>query len=187
MSSPAPAPAAPTARAPAPLAPLPVPLPASVPSAGLLPPSNPAAEPEPAALSPLARYRALLDALPPIPRATLADNAAFLSFTDGRISLAVRSVLGQTRVRDVLGDIELDRYFPGFRAVDVRVDGAGRTGHERRSAAEERRQADAVQAAQRSAVVQRLVTAFAGRIESIVPVGERLRDMNLPDTESDDE
>jgi len=143
--------------------------------------------PLPASLVPLARYRALLDALPPILRATLADNAAFLSFTDGRLGLAVRSVLGQTRVRDVLGDLELERYFPGFRAVDVRVDSAGRTGNERRTAAEERRQTDAVEAAKASAVVQRLVTAFAGRVESIVPVGEPLRDMNMPEMESDDE
>lgn len=154
-------------------------------------PQRPAPEPPPALaadLPPAARYRLLLDALPPISRATLADNAAFLTFSDGRLTLAVRSVLGQTRVRNELNDLDIGAYFPGFRVADVRIDmNAGRTGNERRTAGEDKRVADAVAAAEASPILKRLVTCFAGKVESIVPVGDVPRDMNMPELESDDE
>ncbi len=139
-------------------------------------------------LSPVARYRAMLEELSPILRATLADNAAFLAFSEGRLSIAVRSVLSQRRVQDVLREIELGRYFQGFRAVEVKVDAeAGRTGSERRSAAEEQRRADALAASASSALLRRLVTALDATVESVLPVGEAPRDMNMPDLEMEDE
>lgn len=157
------------------------------------PPVAPAPEPAPPPvlapdLTPLGRYRAMLEALTPILRATLADNAAFLGYSDGRLSVAVRSVLAQRRVQDVLRDLEIGEFFPGFRAAEVRVDAdAGRTGNERRSAAEEARRADARAAADASPLLKRLVAALEATVESVVPVGEAPRDMNLPDVESDDE
>ncbi len=100
----------------------------------------------------------------------------------------MRSVLGQTRVRNELNDLDIGSWFPGFRVVDVRIDTtAGRTGSERRSAAEERRQSDAVAAAEASPVLKRLLATFAARVESIVPMGEAPRDMNMPEMESEDE
>ncbi len=174
--------AAPLVWTPRPLAPAPVaPPPAPVVVAPVLPPIA-------ADLSPLARYRAMLEELTPILRATLADNAAFLAFADGRLSIAVRSVLSQRRVQDVLREIELGRYFAGFRSVEVKVDAeAGRTGSERRSAAEEQRRADALAASESSALLRRLVSALDATVESVLPVGEAPRDMNMPDLELEDE
>lgn len=144
---------------------------------------------DPAAdLSPSARYRSMVDSLLPISRVTLVENAAFLSFVEGKLTLAVRSLITQTMVRETLRDVELGRFFNDFRQLDVRIDaGAGKTGGERRSAFEDQQQAQAVAAANASPLLKKLVAALNARVESIVPVGGVPQDMSAPELEPEDE
>ena len=130
----------------------------------------------------------MLDSLLPISRVTLVENAAFISFVQGKLTLAVRSMITQTMVRETLRDVEVGRFFEDFRQIEVRVDsGAGVTGGERRSAFDERQQALAVAAAKASPLLNKLVAALNARIESIVPTTGAPQDMSAPETEPEDE
>ncbi len=154
----------------------------------VVPPVAAPVAPPAAPKSPAASWRGLLDALAPLERVTIQENAAFLGYVDGRLALAVRTVLSESHVRKTLRNVEFYKYFDGFRALDVRIDAdAGRTGGERRSAAEDQQRADANARASASPLLKRLVASFGARIETIVPIGAPMQDMTGAETESDDE
>lgn len=108
----------------------------------------------------------------------MQDTAGFQGYADGVVTLVVRTDFGRTRVYDALRAAELGRWFPGFRRLDLRVDGAaGQTGREARAEAESKRREDARRAAEASPGVLRLIAAFHGRLERVDPAGGVTRDM----------
>lgn len=131
----------------------------------MAPPPAPAPPP-----TPEEAWAATLEALDPFTRVTVGDNAAFVAFERGVLKLAVRQELWRGKVRDHLRALDLGALFPGFRNVEVVLEGqAGQTGREARSEAEEKRRVEARAAAERSATLKRVLAAFGGQVEAVEP------------------
>ena len=105
-------------------------------------------------------------------RVVVEENAAFDRYEAGVLHLAVRDEMWIGHIRERLREVDFTPELTGFRNVDVHVAGAGRTGREVRSATDQRRRAEALEAATRSPGMQRLLAAFDGRIDTVEARGE---------------
>ena len=105
-------------------------------------------------------------------RVVVEENAAFERYEGGVLHLAVREEMWIGHIRERLREVDFTPELAGFRNVDVHVAGAGRTGREVRSASDQRRRSEALDAARRSPGMQRLLAAFDGRIETVEARGD---------------
>jgi hypothetical protein len=115
-------------------------------------------------------WRRAVGGLPAHSRVIVDENAAFVSYEVGVLTLAVRAERWLGPVRERLRDVDFTRALEGFRNVEVIVAGAGRTGREVRAVVDERRRADARAAAQASDAVKRILATFGGELEAVEPL-----------------
>lgn len=179
MPAPIPAPVvapAPAAAPTPPVAPIPAQAPAPVAApAAAAPPAPPArvfpAAPEtPPELQ--EAWAAVLRQLPEAEAVAIHAVAFPIEVADGTFRVGVRLDLWRSRVRDAVGMVDLAALVPGARRVDVVVilaGSQGATGREIIADAELRRLAAARTAAEGSEVVRRLLDAFDGELEDVVP------------------
>lgn len=148
-------------------------------------PAPPAVAPAP--LDPHAAWVALLEGLPALGRVSVNEGAGFLAYEEGCLHLVARSEFHRARVWETLEKVDLALHFPGFRRLDLRVDGhSGQTGREARTEGEARRASEADIAARAAPVIQRLLECFGGHIESVTAITPIIRDMDDPHEEEFD-
>jgi hypothetical protein len=140
-------------------------------SGALSEPVEPApTEPPPGTYPPAVAFRRATNTLAAHSRVIVDENAAFLAYEGGLLSVAVRTERWLPPVRERLRDVDFTRFFVGFRNVEVVVDGAGRTGREVRAVVDEKRRAEARAAADASAALRRVLATFGGELESVEPI-----------------
>jgi hypothetical protein len=136
------------------------------------PPPVAAPAPEPAKpRAPQFAWKDGLGGLGPMSRVLVEEHAAFVSFTNGVLTLGVRNERHLHKVREHLRDADFGAALPGFRNVLVTLTEEGRTGKEARSQWDEKRRREAQEAADRSDALARLKAAFGGVVESVEPDG----------------
>ncbi|MFZ5481368.1 MAG: hypothetical protein ACOZNI_31700 [Myxococcota bacterium] len=129
------------------------------------PPPEPPKPPRP----PQQAWRDGLAPLGPMDRTRVSEHAAFVSFTEGVLTLGVRQEHHLPRIREALREADFGAALPGFRNVVVSLTEEGRTGKEARVQFEEKRMREAREAADRSEAVKRVIGAFAATLESVEP------------------
>lgn len=98
----------------------------------------------------------------------VTENAAYVSFAGGTLTLVVRVERWRPILQEHLADVDFPSALPGFRRLEIRCsEDEGRTGREARSIEEAARYQAAVEAVERSPLVKRLVDALAGRVDVI--------------------
>jgi hypothetical protein len=115
-------------------------------------------------------WRRAVGGLPAHSRVIVDENAAFVGYEAGVLTLAVRAERWLGPVRERVRDVDFTRVLEGFRNVEVIVAGTGRTGREVRAVVDERRRVDARAAAQASDAVKRILATFGGELESVEPL-----------------
>lgn len=95
----------------------------------------------------------------------LLQDAAFLSFQDGVLTLAVRSERNKRMVEGSAADVEFALWFPGFRQLSIRVEATGQTGIERQQQQNSERRQLARQAARDSAAVKTFAELMGATLE----------------------
>jgi hypothetical protein len=112
----------------------------------------------------------VLSQLAAVPRATIEQDAAFVSYNGAVLTLGVRSPAKLNLIRETLRNADFTTCLPGFRNVDVIVDtSSGQTGREIKRAFDEKRREEAKIAAAESATVKRVLAMFGGEVESVEP------------------
>lgn len=176
-----PAPVAAPSPAPPPVAAAPTPAPPPVAATPTPAPTPPAPPPAPrgAPAAPLTLrdteeitrvWLRLLQPLPEAIRVQVHDVAVPLAVEGGRLRVGVRNELWRTRVRERLGELDLEGLVPGLRAFDVVFEAErGQTGREVIAVVEQERRAAARQAAEGSEAIKRLIQSFDGELDEVLP------------------
>ncbi|HND31405.1 MAG TPA: hypothetical protein PLA94_15495, partial [Myxococcota bacterium] len=82
------------------------------------------------------------------------EDAAFLGYQGGVLSLGVRSARSKSLVESSIKDVDFAPWFPGFQSWSVREDQSGKTGRERQRELDSGRKAAAMAAARDNSAVK---------------------------------
>lgn len=131
-------------------------------------PVPPPVRPPPATLE--EGWAAVLAELPEAEAVAIHAVAFPIGVVDGTFRVGVRRELWRSRVRDGIGTVDLAALVPGARRVEVVVEGAqGATGREVIAEGELRRRVAARASAEGSEPIRRLLEAFGGELDEVVP------------------